>query len=54
MVRIGDWIERPKFGADGDVTDISLLRPYLESRSAEIERWNAEHQVDHECPVNLG
>lgn len=24
MVRIGDWIEIPKFGADGDVIDISL------------------------------
>ena len=24
MVRLGDWIEMPKFGADGDVIDISL------------------------------
>ncbi len=24
MVRIGDWIEMPKYGADGDVIDISL------------------------------
>jgi miniconductance mechanosensitive channel len=24
MVRIGDWIEAPKFGADGDVMDITL------------------------------
>lgn len=24
MVRIGDWIEMPNFGADGEVTDISL------------------------------
>ena len=24
MVRVGDWIEMPKFGADGDVIDISL------------------------------
>ncbi|MCM1564551.1 mechanosensitive ion channel family protein [Dehalobacter sp. TBBPA1] len=24
MLRIGDWIEMPKYGADGDVTDISL------------------------------
>lgn len=24
MVRIGDWIEMPKFGADGDVVDITL------------------------------
>jgi len=24
MVRIGDWIEMPKYGADGDVLDISL------------------------------
>lgn len=24
MLRIGDWIEMPKYGADGDVTDITL------------------------------
>ena len=24
MVRVGDWIEMPKYGADGDVLDISL------------------------------
>lgn len=24
MVRIGDWIEMPKFGADGDIIDITL------------------------------
>lgn len=24
MVRVGDWIEMPKAGADGDVTDVSL------------------------------
>jgi len=25
MVRIGDWIQMPKYGADGDVVDVSLL-----------------------------
>ncbi|AOS84041.1 mechanosensitive ion channel protein MscS [Chlorobaculum limnaeum] len=25
LVRIGDWIEMPKYGADGDVIDISLV-----------------------------
>jgi miniconductance mechanosensitive channel len=24
MVRIGDWVEMPKYGADGDVIDVSL------------------------------
>ncbi len=24
MVRVGDWVEMPKFNADGDVTDINL------------------------------
>ena len=24
MLRIGDWIDMPKYGADGDVTDITL------------------------------
>ncbi|MEH7381430.1 mechanosensitive ion channel family protein [Bacillus sp. JJ1533] len=25
MVRVGDWIEMPKYGADGDIIDISLV-----------------------------
>lgn len=25
MVRVGDWIEMPKYGADGDIVDISLI-----------------------------
>ena len=25
LVRVGDWIEMPKYGADGDVVDISLV-----------------------------
>ena len=24
MVQVGDWIEMPKYGADGDIIDISL------------------------------
>ena len=24
MIRLGDWIEMPQFGADGDVVDIAL------------------------------
>ena len=24
MVRLGDWVEMPKYGADGDVIDVSL------------------------------
>ena len=24
MLRIGDWIEMPKYGADGDVIEITL------------------------------
>ncbi len=112
MVRVGDWIEMPKFNADGDVIDIALhtvkvqnfdktvttvpthllisesfrnwrgmqesggrrimrslmidqrsvrflegsdveklaqfavLRPYLEGKRQEIERWNAEHGAE--------
>ncbi|RKX23996.1 MAG: mechanosensitive ion channel family protein [Candidatus Zixiibacteriota bacterium] len=33
MVRIGDWIEMPKYGADGDVIDVSLL-------TIKIQNWN--------------
>ncbi len=118
MVRRGDWIEMPKYGADGDVIDVSLatvkvrnwdktittiptyalmadsfknwrgmseaggrrikralridlhtirflepedverlsriqiLKPYLEARLAEVERWNQEHGADPASPVN--
>jgi len=33
MVRIGDWIEMPKFGADGDVIDISL-------NTVKVQNWD--------------
>ena len=33
MVRIGDWIEMPKFGADGDVIDISLT-------TVKVQNWD--------------
>lgn len=33
MVRIGDWIEMPKFGADGDIIDISLT-------TVKVQNWD--------------
>lgn len=33
MVRIGDWIEMPKFGADGDVIDVTLY-------TIKVQNWN--------------
>lgn len=33
MVRLGDWIEMPKYGADGDVVDISL-------HTIRVQNWN--------------
>jgi miniconductance mechanosensitive channel len=33
MVRLGDWIEMPKYGADGDVIDISL-------HTIKVQNWN--------------
>lgn len=114
LVQIGDWIEMPKYDADGDVIDITLqsimvqnwdktittipiyalvsdsfrnwrgmsesggrrikraisidmrsvrfcspemieryrrvrrIRPYLDERGAEIERYNREHEVEHD------
>jgi len=33
MVRIGDWIEMPKYGADGDVIEISL-------HTVKVENWD--------------
>jgi miniconductance mechanosensitive channel len=33
MVRIGDWIEMPKFGADGDVTDVTL-------NTVKVQNWD--------------
>ncbi len=33
MVRVGDWIEMPKFGADGDVTEINLT-------TVKVQNWD--------------
>ncbi|MFK5955611.1 MAG: mechanosensitive ion channel, partial [Planctomycetota bacterium] len=33
MVRVGDWVEMPKFGADGDVMEISL-------NTVKIQNWD--------------
>ncbi len=38
LVRIGDWIEVPKFGADGDVTDIAL-------HTVKIQNWDKTFTV---------
>ncbi len=34
MVRLGDWIEMPKYGADGDVKEITL-------HTVKVENWDA-------------
>ena len=33
LVRVGDWIEMPQFGADGDVIDIAL-------NSVSVQNWD--------------
>lgn len=33
MIRIGDWIEMPKYGADGDVTEITL-------HTVKVQNWD--------------
>ncbi|MBW7477328.1 mechanosensitive ion channel family protein [Paenibacillus oenotherae] len=33
MVRVGDWIEMPKYGADGNITDISL-------NTVKVQNWD--------------
>jgi miniconductance mechanosensitive channel len=33
MVRKGDWIEMPKYGADGDVIDVSLT-------TVKVQNWD--------------
>ncbi|SHG34237.1 mechanosensitive ion channel family protein [Ornithinibacillus halophilus] len=33
MIRVGDWIEMPKYGADGDVIDISL-------NTVKVQNWD--------------
>jgi len=33
MIRIGDWIEMPKYGADGDVIDITLM-------TVKVQNWD--------------
>lgn len=38
LVRVGDWIEAPKFGADGDVVDIAL-------HTVKIQNWDKTFTV---------
>ncbi len=38
MVRIGDWIEMPKYGADGDVVDITL-------HSVKVQNWDKTYST---------
>ena len=38
LVRVGDWIEVPKFGADGDVVDIAL-------HTVKIQNWDKTFTV---------
>ena len=33
MIRVGDWIEMPKFGADGDVIDVSI-------HTVKVQNWD--------------
>src|SRR5690606_25840232 len=33
LIRVGDWIEMPQFGADGDVLDIAL-------NTVKVENWD--------------
>jgi miniconductance mechanosensitive channel len=33
MVRVGDWIEMPRYGADGDVIDVSLM-------TVKVQNWD--------------
>jgi miniconductance mechanosensitive channel len=33
LVRVGDWIEVPRFGADGDVVDVAL-------HTAKVQNWD--------------
>ena len=46
MVRVGDWIEMPQFGADGDVIDVQL-------HTVKVQNWDKTittiptHRLDH-------
>jgi miniconductance mechanosensitive channel len=45
MVRVGDWIEMPQFGADGDVVDVQL-------HTVKVQNWDKTITTD--APINHG
>jgi miniconductance mechanosensitive channel len=45
MVRVGDWIEIPKFGADGDVVEISLTTVKVQNWDKTISTIPAYHLI---------
>lgn len=46
MVRVGDWIEMQKYGADGDVTDISLHTVKVQNWDKTITTIPTHHMVN--------
>jgi miniconductance mechanosensitive channel len=38
MIRVGDWLEMPQFGADGDVTDVALYTVTVQNWDKTITR----------------
>ncbi|MBC8316863.1 MAG: mechanosensitive ion channel family protein [Desulfobulbaceae bacterium] len=46
MVRVGDWIEMPKYGADGDVIDISLHTVKVQNWDKTITTVPTHHMVN--------
>jgi miniconductance mechanosensitive channel len=45
MVRIGDWIEMPKYGADGDVIDVTLHTVKVQNWDKTISTIPAYHLI---------
>ena len=43
MARVGDWIEMPKYGADGDVIDVSI-------HTVKVQNWDKTIHHSHLCP----
>ena len=47
MVRRGDWIEMPRYGADGDVIDVSL-------NTVKVQNWDKTISTDTDVSAHAG
>ena len=49
---MGDWIEMPQFGADGDVVDVQLHKDYVKNKEQDLADYNAALATEVDAEVN--